>query len=515
MIRTCTSVLLATVLLSLLAACFRPPHRAVTGTPGAPTSEADHYRQHRARTAAHAGFTGVSDSYGHVDTISVDPDTASYDLAAAELRAGRFPAPHAIRVEEFVNAFGYGYAPPFEVEPVALDAALAPCPWAHDHLLLRVGVAAAPRPAQAGARHLVLAVDASGSMRHRERLALLRGAVDLLLEALSPQDRIALVVYRRDAELAVPPAAVSINRVAIANTLATLRAGGSTDGGDGLELAYRVAAEMDPTGAQVLCFTDGGFNTGRSSVPELVALARRHAAAGVHLTAIGVRSEDRDPFLNRLTRSADGSYLHLYEIDDARRHLVERLDAISGVAAADVKLQVFFNPDTVASWKLVGHRDRRLADVAFNDDRADAGELGHGQRVTALYQLVPRGVSAAGTVDPNPFIPGQQPDAQPNEHLVRVRLRARHPLAERSVLVERDLGPGDLARDADTAWAEVVARFALFLAEQLPADRRAWDRLVTDAHAARGEDPEGRRAGCIALMSRARDLRLDAVYAGR
>ena len=266
---------------------------------------------------------------------------------------------------------------------------------------------------------------------------------------------------------------------------------------------------------QVLLFTDGGFNAGARGADDLARLVRRHATAGVHLTVAGVRGQDRDATLDALARWADGSYLHLQDLGDARRSLIDRLDMVTCVAASDVKLQLFFNPRTVRSWKQVGYRERWLRDADFNDDRADAGELGSGQRCTALYQLVPvQGSPSGAFVDPNPFLADDDDaEAAMAEHLVRVRVRARHPGASHSALLERDLGPAVAAMDTQTAWAAAVARFGQFLAEREPADRAAWDRLILDAAAARGADPSGRRAEAIALMTRARDLRLEEAYA--
>lgn len=438
-----------------------------------------------------------------------------------ELRAGRLPRPEQVRVEDFVNAFGYA---PGEADaaPVALETALLPCPWAPGQLLLHVDVAAPPRGTEIGPRNLVLAIDDSGSMAHRDREGVVARAVSALVAALDPDDVVSVVAYDRSARVLLPPTPAR-DAHAIRASLGRLRTSGSTNGGSGLAMAYELATEVDPHHGQVLLFTDGGFNLGATEAGTLRELVRSRAGAGVHLTAIGVRSPKRDRFLDELCRIADGTYVHLQDGGDAHRGLIERLDAVTGVAAADVKVQLFFNPRQIRAWKLVGHVQRRLDHADFNDDRADAAELGYGQRVTALYQLVPTRAAPSGRhVDANPFVAaGDDLDDGPavqstaDEHMVRVRVRARHPLEDVSQLLERDVDPALDLSNPDRDWAQAMARFALILAEQVPADYRSWEALRAQARAGLGHDRHGRRAEALELMEHARHQQLMTRYSAR
>ncbi len=337
-------------------------------------------------------------------TFSIDVDTASYSNTRRALRDGGLPPIDAVRVEEFINYFSYDYPEPRGNAPLSLTTEVAPCPWAPGHQLALIGLKGRAIPDDAvPPRSLVFLLDVSGSML--EQLALLKRGLSMLTRTLRPQDTIAIVVYAGASGLVLPVTSGAA-RAEILDALERLEAGGSTNGGAGIELAYAVAQESFKPGGinRVILATDGDFNvglTGRDALERLIAAKRE---TGVFLTVLGFGDDGGDDAtMELLADKGNGNYAFIDSVREAEKVLVREAGATLTTVARDVKIQVEFNPTRVSEYRLIGYENRLLAARDFNDERKDAGELGAGHTVTALYELVPPGADArcdAPVLDP-------------------------------------------------------------------------------------------------------------------
>ena len=449
-----------------------------------------------------------------LSTFSIDVDTASYSNVRRFLRDGTLPPHGAVRIEEMLNYFRYDTSVFPDSAPLAVTSELMPAPWSPEHGLVRIGVRAAPiDEADTPPRNLTFLIDVSGSMQAGNKLPLLRRALAELVMRLRPRDHVAIVVYAGASGLVLPPTS-GAERGSILESLAQLEAGGSTNGGAGIELAYRVARENQHPDAinRVILATDGDFNVGTTNRSELVRLIEREREGGIFLTVLGVGTGNlKDASMEELADRGNGNYAYLDSLAEARKVLVEQAGSTLVTVAKDVKIQVEFNPAHVSAFRLIGYENRRLRDEDFNDDRVDAGEVGAGHSVTALYEIVPVGGDAdSGDVDPLRY---QQPDRDgfvrhPGE-LMQVKLRYQEPDADESRLlthtVAADWRELDEASD-DLRFSAGVALFGMLLRESEHAgegDFRLVAALATDAV---GEDPGGHRAGFAELVARAERL---------
>ena len=342
-------------------------------------------------------------------TFSIDVDTASYTAARGAIERGRLPAPAQVRVEEFVNYFSYDDAPPSadSDEPFAVSAEVGAAPWAPQHRLVRIGLKARPIEFdEREAANVVLLVDVSGSMDQPNKLPLLKKSLGLLTEALAPDDRVAIVVYSSRAVVALDSTPIDA-REAILQALERLSAGGSTNGGKGIQLAYGIAREHFVEGGvnRVILCTDGDFNVGVTSAKGLEDLIAEEAAGGIELTVLGFGtsgSSGGDARMEVLSNRGNGNYAALDSELEARKVLAAEVGGTLNTVAKDVKIQVAWNPAVVSHFRLIGYENRMLAHRDFLDDRKDAGEIGAGHGVTALYEVVPVGV-AFGNEDLNAY----------------------------------------------------------------------------------------------------------------
>ena len=329
-----------------------------------------------------------------LSTFSIDVDTASYANLRRFLREGRLPPADAVRIEELINYFDYDYPEPEEGEPFGIVTEMAACPWAPSHRLVHIGLRSKPvATADLPPNNLVFLLDVSGSMASAHKLPLLKKSFSLLARQLRPQDRISIVVYAGAAGMVLPPTS-GAEKTDILATLSRLEAGGSTAGGAGIRLAYRLAREHFIQGGnnRVILATDGDFNVGVSSDGELVRMIEQERESGVFLTVLGFGTGNlKDSKMEQLADHGNGNYAYIDTLLEARRVLVEQLGATLLTVAKDVKLQVEFNPAQVRAYRLIGYENRRLRDEEFNDDRKDAGDLGAGHSVTALYEVIPAG----------------------------------------------------------------------------------------------------------------------------
>lgn len=360
---------------------------------GRAAADADSY----ARPPA-SGYFEVADVAR--STFGADVDTASFTNVRRLLVAGHLPPPAAVRVEEFVNAQRYGDPAPVGREPFAVAGEVGICPWQPEHQLVRLSLRTAPIAAdKLPPCNLVFLVDVSGSMRARNKLPLFQQAIGLLIDQLRPQDHVAIVTYASG--VAVPlPSARGDERQRIRAAVQALQAGGSTDGAGGIQRAYEIARAHRVAGTnRVLLATDGDFNVGIRSPDELEAFVTTQKQDGIFLTVLGFGSGNlKDDRLERLADRGDGVYAYVDRLGEARRVLVEQFGASMMTVAKDVKLQVEFDPRQVRRYRLLGYENRALAAAEFRDDTKDAGEMGAGHAVTALYEIE-RATSAAAEAD--------------------------------------------------------------------------------------------------------------------
>jgi Ca-activated chloride channel family protein len=453
------------------------------------------------------------DSSSAVSTFSVDVDTASYANVRRFLDTeGRLPPKDAIRIEELLNYFPYDYpAPPADApHPFAAGVDIAVCPWEPSHQLVRIALKGKTFPeAERAAANLVFLLDVSGSMDQPNKLPLLKQALKLLVDRLEAEDRVAIVVYAGAAGLVLPSTAGQ-EKAAILAALDRLSAGGSTNGGAGIELAYRIAAENFVDGGvnRVILATDGDFNVGVSDRGSLTRLVEAKAKSGVFLTVLGFGTGNvKDGQMEDLSNRGNGNYAYVDSLREARKVLVEEGLGTLVTIAKDVKIQIFFNPAKVAGWRLIGYENRVLRREDFDDDTKDAGEIGAGHSVTALYELVPVGGDVpAPATEENPFVApaAPAPDAASKGPLF-LRLRYKQPDGEKSTRIRADApGTGEPQRfedmDADFQWAAAVAGFGMLLRDSPHKGQCSWALVDEIASAARGEDTGGYRAEFLQLV---------------
>jgi Ca-activated chloride channel homolog len=448
-----------------------------------------------------------------LSTFSIDVDAASYSNVRRFLDQGTLPPKDAVRLEELVNYFPYGYADETGRHPFAVNTEVGPCPWAPAHRLVRIGLQArrvATRDLPPS--NLVFLIDVSGSMLSPDKLPLVQQAFRALVRELRPEDHVAIVVYAGAAGL-VLPATSGADKATILDAIDRLQAGGSTAGGAGLRLAYDVAREhFDAEGNnRVILATDGDFNVGVSSDAEMVRLVEQRREEGTFLTVLGFGSGNlKDSKMEQMADKGNGHYAYIDSFREAQKVFVQEFGGTLFTVAKDLKIQVEFNPARVRSYRLLGYENRLLAREDFADDRKDAGELGAGHAVTALYEMVPAGgdVAALG----NDSLTYQQvtvrPAARRSAELLTVRLRYKDPHGTTSRLLEMPVvdrgGAGKTSEDM--RFASAVAEFALLLRDSEHKGQAGYDQVLALARAARGEDPQGYRAEFIGMVETARAL---------
>ncbi|MFM9025730.1 MAG: von Willebrand factor type A domain-containing protein [Planctomycetaceae bacterium] len=469
---------------------------------------------------AEQGFLTVADR--PLSTFSIDVDTASYAVVRRFLSGGQLPPADAVRIEELLNSFRYSYPQPVGDDPFAVALEAADCPWRSGHRLVRIGIAArdvdrARRPAG----NLVFLIDVSGSMDEPDKLPLAKQSLAMLVEELTENDRVSIVTYAGDAGVKLPPTSGDQKR-RILDVIEGLAAGGSTHGSVGIELAYAQARErFIPGGAnRVILCTDGDLNVGITSDVALVELVREQARGGTFLTVLGFgRGNLQDEKLEAIADRGNGIYAYVDGVREARKILVEQLTGSTITIAKDVKIQIEFNPATVASYRLIGYENRRLADADFRDDAQDAGEIGAGHTVTALYEIVPAGVATGGdgagaeplkyqADAPRPAAP--VPAGPASGELLTVKLRFKEPEGDSSVLREfplADRGGAFAAASADTRFAAAVAAFGMILRGSEFKGEATLPLVATIAGAALGTDEGGYRAEFLDLVRKAEMIR--------
>jgi Ca-activated chloride channel family protein len=427
-----------------------------------------------------------------LSTFAADVDTASYSNVRRFLSKGALPPVDAVRVEELVNYFRFAYPEPGARRPVSVTTEVGDCPWAPAHKLLLVGMRAkAIDQREVSGRNIVLLVDVSGSMSSPDKLPLVKTALRMFVDTLRDDDQIAMVVYAGASGLALPSTS-GRQRQRIHDAIESLEAGGSTNGGQGLILAYKIAEQQFVKGGinRVILATDGDFNVGVVGQGDLVRLIEEKKQSGIFLSVLGVGTGNlKDSTMEMLADKGNGHYAYLDSLFEARRVLVREAGATLETVAKDVKFQVEFNPTAVKAWKLIGYENRLLQHQDFNDDKKDGGELGTGHTVTVLYEIVPDGAALPGdvagengraTVDPLKYQKERTPVGASASELATVKVRYKHPDESESSLMEHVARVGGTA--AHLPFAAVVAEFGLLLRDE-KATREQWANLLQHARA--------------------------------
>jgi len=449
-----------------------------------------------------------------LSTFSIDVDRASYANMRRFLNSNQLPPRDAIRIEEMVNYFHYDYEDPQTVHPFNIVTEMSACPWAEDHHLLHVALKGKEiNMEEAPASNLVFLVDVSGSMSSYNKLPLLKQSFNLLVNNLRPQDRVAIVVYAGAAGEVLPSTSGS-ERQKILNALNRLQSGGSTAGGAGIRLAYRIAKQnFIPQGNnRVILATDGDFNVGESSDAAMQELIEEKRKQGVFLTVLGFGTGNyQDAKMEILADKGNGNYAYIDNLLEAEKVMVNEMSGTLYTIAKDVKLQLEFNPNKVKAYRLIGYENRVLAKEDFNDDTKDAGELGAGHTVTALYEIVPAHSQEklTGKVDPLKYQAHQQVSGDYDDEWLTVKFRYKQPDADKSQLIEH-VYAGGIAPVADASqnlrFASAVAEFGMLLRNSAFKGGANYQSVINRAKGAMGEDSEGYRVEFIQLVKKARIL---------
>jgi Ca-activated chloride channel family protein len=468
-----------------------------------------------------------TEEYGHTEenpflavaahplsTFSIDVDRASYSNVRRFLMDGQAPPKDAVRIEELVNYFPYGYAEPSGDDPVAIHTEVAPAPWRPQHRVLRIGLQARRVDTRGlPAANLVFLIDVSGSMDEPNKLPLLKSSLALLVNTLRPQDRVAIVVYAGSAGLVLGSTAGD-QKSTILEAIERLGAGGSTAGGAGIRRAYDEAVANFIRGGnnRVILATDGDFNVGVSSEGELIRLIEEKRKTGVFLTVLGFGQGNlKDSKMEQLADHGNGNYAYIDNLLEAKKTLVHELGGTLFTVAKDVKIQVEFNPARVRAYRLIGYENRLLAAEDFADDTKDAGEIGSGHSVTALYEIIPVGVETVVTVRVPDSLRYQTDrpsrSGTGSAELLFVKLRYKAPDGDRSRLLTHPV-PDAITRSpsADFRFQSAVAQFGLLLRESRFRGSASFEDVIATARGSLGPDPDGYRAEFVRLAQAAHAL---------
>ncbi len=447
-----------------------------------------------------------------VSTFSIDVDTGAYSNVRRLLRAGQLPPEDAVRVEELINYFDYAYAPPANTAtPFSTQVEIAPTPWNPQTRLMRIGLQGWKPAGELPPSNLVFLLDVSGSMNDPDKLPLVQSALKLLVNEMSARDRISLVVYAGASGVVLEP--TPANQTAkISAAIDRLSAGGSTNGGAGIELAYAMAQQGYIRGGinRVMLATDGDFNVGTVSFEQLKDMVEQRRKTGIALSTLGFGSGNyNDHLMEQLADAGNGNYSYIDSLAEAQRALVHSRAATLQTIAKDVKIQVEFNPAVVSEYRLIGYENRALKREDFNNDRIDAGEIGAGHNVTALYEIA---LVGSGGLRNDPLRYGQSERAAPvAQELAFLRLRYKAPDGDTSKLIERpilrsEIKPTLAGTSADYRFAAAVAGFGQLLRGGRYTEHYSYADVADLARAARGADDHGWRGEFVQLVDLARSL---------
>lgn len=446
-------------------------------------------------------------------TFSIDVDRAAYaNVRRFLFNNGQMPPKEAVRIEEMINYFDYNYAQPMGKDPIAVHTEMTDSPWNKGLKLLHIGLQAKTIPTDnLPASNLVFLIDVSGSMNEQNKLPLLKAAFKLLVDQLREQDKVAIVVYAGAAGLVLPPTSGK-DKSKIKDALDNLSAGGSTAGGAGVQLAYKTAAEnlVKNGNNRVILATDGDFNVGVSSSDELEKLIETKRKSGVFLSVLGFGMGNyKDAKMEVLADKGNGNYAYIDNLMEAEKIFVKEFGGTLFTVAKDVKLQLEFNPKYVAAYRLIGYENRALANEDFKNDAKDAGEMGSGHTVTAIYEIVPAGTESAYLADKLKYQTFLQTSASNSDEVCTVKIRYKLPDKEVSIPMEisvKDKHTKLAETSENMRFAMAVAEFGLLIRDSNFRGTANYDHILELAKNAKGKDEEGYRAEFLKLVKTAKML---------
>jgi Ca-activated chloride channel family protein len=452
-----------------------------------------------------------------LSTFSIDVDAASYSNLRRFINNGSLPPADAVRIEEMVNYFDYEYEQPKGNDPINISTEISNAPWNTSHKLVKIGLQAKKvSTANLPVSNLVFLIDVSGSMNQANKLPLLVSSFKMLTDQLRKEDKVAIVVYAGNAGV-VLPSTHGDEKTIIKEALNKLSAGGSTAGGEGIELAYKIAAQNFAKGGnnRIILATDGDFNVGASSDNAMEQLIEEKRKSGIFLTVLGYGMGNlKDSKMEKLADKGNGNYAYIDNISEARKVLVTEFGGTLYTIAKDVKLQVEFNPSRTQAYRLIGYENRMLKAKDFNDDKKDAGEMGSGHTVTALYEVIPVGVKSkfVGSVDDLKY---QATTAKPvtllgnGKELMTVKLRYKQPDGDLSRLIEQPVIDNSIGFNQTSnsfRFSAAVAEFGLLLKKSDFVQKSSFDHVISTAEGAKGKDGEGYRSEFVRLAKSAKLL---------
>ncbi len=447
-----------------------------------------------------------------LSTFSIDVDEASYTNCRRYLESGTLPPVDAVRIEEFVNYFDYTYPQPTGQDPFSVNTEFGTCPWNIDHKLLHIGIQGKKYDwNEIQPMNLVFLIDVSGSMEDQNKLPLLKKSFKLLVNQLRSHDRVAIVVYAGAAGVVLPSTS---NKTEMLDAIEKLNAGGSTAGGEGIILAYKIAKEnfIDNGCNRVILATDGDFNVGQSSDAEMTRLLEEKRKDGIFLTTLGFGMGNyKDSKMESMADKGNGNNFYIDSFNEARKVLVSDLGSTLYTIAKDVKIQIEFNPSVVKSYRLVGYENRKLNNEDFNDDTKDAGELGAGHTVTAIYEIITTDSKEqiSPKVDPLKYQKTEIKTTNTDE-LMTLKLRYKSPKEETSKLISKTIKNkvlDDAKLSENFNFSASVASFGMLLRDSKFKGTSNYDQVIALAQASKGEDSEGYRNEFIKLIKTAKDLK--------
>ncbi|QEG21866.1 vWA domain-containing protein [Mariniblastus fucicola] len=446
-------------------------------------------------------------------TFSIDVDTASYSNVRRMISEGSMPPKGAVRIEELVNYFDYNYQGPKQGDhPFSVHTDIGKCPWNEENQLVRIALKGKTYPqSKRPDCNLVFLLDVSGSMNSPRKLPLVKSAMRMLVENLDRRDQIAIVVYAGSSGVVLPSTPASSAKE-ILEAMERLEAGGSTNGGEGINLAYMIAAESfieDGVNRVILC-TDGDFNVGTTNRSSLVSLIEDKARSGISLSVLGFGTGNlKDDTMESLADRGNGNYAYIDSQLEARKALVEQINGTLITIAKDVKIQVDFNPARVSNYRLIGYENRMLENEDFADDKKDAGEIGAGHTVTALYEIVPPGGKSLARKDAeSEFVESSlKPDAANSDTVLKVNLRYKLPDESESqtfsVALDRSVSEPVAIPSGDFQFAASVAAYGMLLRDSKFKGDVDWEWVVNAANESLGEDRNGYRSEFVKLARQA------------
>lgn len=453
----------------------------------------------------------VSTDEQQMSTFSIDVDRASYSNIRRFITQGTTAPVDAVRIEEMINYFHYQYPEPAGHDPVSIHTELGSCPWNPDHHLLHIGlqtekIATENLPAS----NLVFLIDVSGSMNQANKLPLLIASFRLLVDQLRPYDHVSIVTYAGQSAV-ILDGTTGGDKERILDALNRLQAGGSTDGAQGILTAYELAERnfIKDGNNRVILATDGDFNIGMSSDAELVRLIEKQRASNIFLSVLGFGMGNyKDNKMQKLADSGNGNHQYIDDLAEAKKVFVEEFGGNLFTVAKDVKIQIEFNPEMVAGYRLIGYENRKLENRDFNDDAKDAGEIGAGHTVTALFEVIPQGVESPwlATVEKRYTTSRDRRTSSRDGELAFVKLRYKDPDGEHSKLIERPVEAGVISitkLSDDFRWAASVAGFGMLLRDSEFKGHTSFEMVMDLAEKGRGDDPHGYRSDFIDLLTKA------------